>query len=209
MGVDVEEQAIHAKGKVSIQQRLHHCWRLVPYTTNLCESLCLNDILTIDMRTADGIEHIVGLIMCGGVKPEFAHGNVCIAIVTHSVAHHRGGYTFCRELNTILMGTIANSLEEHFILKFIDGLTDISENLLTLGSTLYGNTHHDGQPRNEVVATSTLKLFSKILAPILRTTLPGVDMHILHHIGKWAFFEFTKPAGNLFSDSSFRELVAF
>ena len=161
------------------------------------------------MGTADGIEHIVGLIMCGGVKPEFAHGNVCIAIVTHSVAHHRGGYTFCRELNTILMGTIANSLEEHFILKFIDGLTDISENLLTLGSTLYGNTHHDGQPRNEVVATSFLKLFSKILAPILRTTLPGVDMHILHHIGKWAFFEFTKPAGNLFSDSSFRELVAF
>ena len=65
VGIHVEEETIHAQGKVTVQKRLDAGGCLVPYATNLCESLSLNDILAIYVSSTDGIQHVVGLIVGG------------------------------------------------------------------------------------------------------------------------------------------------
>ena len=131
-----------------------------------------------------------------------------MAVVTHAIAHHRGGYTLGRELDTIRLRTVVNGLEKDFVLELINGLAHISEHLFTFRGTLNGDTHHHGQPGYQVIAATLPELFCEVVAPVLRATFPGVDVQILHDIAMWTFLEFPKPIGDLFSDCCLRELVA-
>ena len=65
MGVDVEKQTVHAQGKVAVQQGFYHGGRLVPHTTHLRKAFGLNDVLAIDVCSADGIQHISRLVVSG------------------------------------------------------------------------------------------------------------------------------------------------
>ena len=94
VGENMEEQAVHAEGKMTVEERFDHSGRLVPDTTHFGESLGLHDILTVDVGTADGIEHVGGLVVRGTVEPELAHRDVHIFIMLHSVTDHRGRHTF-------------------------------------------------------------------------------------------------------------------
>ena len=90
MRIDMEEQAIHTQGEVAVQQGLDARRCLVPHATYLRKALCLNDLLSIDMRSADGIEHVVGLVVSRRVEPVFAHRDVYILVMVHAIRNHCG-----------------------------------------------------------------------------------------------------------------------
>ena len=151
------------------------------------------------MCTTDGIEHVVGLVVCGGVQPVFTHGHIDILVMLHTVTDHRWGYTLRRKLHTIVLGFLGNSGKEHLVDKFIDGLSNVTQRLL---STLHGNTRIDGQEGNDVVAPAILELCSKVLAPVLRSTLPRIDVQVLDDVSMGTFHEGSEPVLYLLTDGS-------
>lgn len=65
MGEDMEKQTVHTQGEIAVEQGFDTGGSLIPYAANLGESFCLYVLFTIDMCAADGIEHIVGLVVGG------------------------------------------------------------------------------------------------------------------------------------------------
>ena len=195
MGIHVEEEAVHAQGEVAVQEGLDAGRRLVPHTTNLREAFGLDDVLAIDVRSADGVEHVVGLVVGRRVEPVFAHRHIHIFIMLHAVRDHRGSHTFRRQLHAILLGLRGNGGEEHFVDEFVDGPADVAQHVLT--------SHHrhaciDGQQGKEVVAPATLKLLREVPAPVLRTALPRVDVQILDDLVVRPLHKQAKPLFYLF-----------
>ncbi len=90
MHIDMMEYLIQSKRIISVQQGFNHSRILVPHSTELREPFALNNIFPVDMRTGDGIQHVVKLIVCGTVQPELTHGPVDLPVVHHPVAHHGG-----------------------------------------------------------------------------------------------------------------------
>ena len=90
MCIDVEEEAVHAKGEVAVKQGFDGCRCLVPYSAHLSEALGLYDVLSVDVSSAYRIEHIVRLVVCRRVEPILSHGIVGIAVMVHTVSNHRG-----------------------------------------------------------------------------------------------------------------------
>ena len=63
MGKDMEKKAVHTQCKIAVEQGLDTGGSLIPDTANFCESFGLYQLFPINMGTADGIKHIVGLVM--------------------------------------------------------------------------------------------------------------------------------------------------
>ena len=208
MGVDVEEQTVHAQGKVAVQQGLHHRRCLVPHATHLSKAFCLYDALAIDMGTTDGVQHVGRLVVGGRVKPVFAHRHVHIFIMLNAIRYHGGSHTLAAEADTIVACLLSDGGKEHLMDEFVDGQSDVAQHLVALGGRPDGDAYHDRQPGNEVVAPTGLELQGKLAAPVLRATLPRVYMQVLHHTGMGALLEQPKPRVYLLADSLARKLVA-
>ena len=182
MGSYMEEEFVHAKRQIAVEHRLEHGWCLIPYTTNLGESLCLNDVLIINMCTAHSIEHVIGFIVSRRIEPVFSHWIVGILIMLQSIGREGWCDTLVRYFYILLMSQISKGLEELLVYQVIDGETDILQNLFVSGSRLHRNTCHNREVWDEVVTAACLELLGKLIAPVLTATLPGIDVQILHHI---------------------------
>ena len=169
MGEHMEEQSVHAEGKIAVEEWLDHGGRLVPDAAHLGESLGLNDVLAVDMRRTDGIEHVVGLVVGGTVEPEFSHRQVDIFVVGHAVGNHRGGHAFCRELHAVALGAGLDGLEKDVVEQFVDGEADVAQHLF---GAFHGNACIDGQIRYQVVAATAKELVGKMRRPVLTAALP-------------------------------------
>ena len=110
---------------MAVEQRFDHRRRFVPHAAHLGESLCLHDVLAVDMGSADGVEHVGGLVVRWTVQPELAHGHVHIFIMVDTVADHRGCYAFRRELHAKLPGFLRHGDKEYLVDEFVDGLSHI------------------------------------------------------------------------------------
>ena len=64
-----------------ITQRFEITGMFAPITAECGEGFCLHNIFSIDMRSADGIKHIVGFIVGGTIQPEFSHRHIGILIM--------------------------------------------------------------------------------------------------------------------------------
>ena len=51
--------------------------------------------------------------------------------------------------------------------EFVDGTSDVAQYFIAFGSRFDGDANHDGQPRNQIVATAGFKLLGKVAAPVL------------------------------------------
>ena len=65
VGVHVEDDAVHTEAPVAVEQRLEDGRRLIPGAAHLCEPLRLHHVLAVDVCAADGVEHVVGLVVGG------------------------------------------------------------------------------------------------------------------------------------------------
>ena len=201
----MEEEAVHAPGEVAVEQRLDHRRRLVPHTAQFSESLGLHDVLTVDMGTADGIHHVVGLIVGRRIQPELAHRHIDVFVMFHTVRNHGGCHAFTGELDTVLPRLLSDSHEEHLVDEVVDGSTNIAQRLV---SSLHRNAGIDGQQRQQVIAATLAELLQEVAAPVLRATLPRIDVHILDDFVVGALHKLSEPRINLFLHSLLRELVA-
>ena len=125
MGIHMVYHAVDAHAQTAVEQWFEHGGCLVPGASHLGESLCLNDVLMVDMCATDGIEHIVRFVMGGGVEPEFPHRIVGMLVVQQSVAYHRRCHTLSRELHTVLFGQRLYLIEEDLVDQFGDGQAHI------------------------------------------------------------------------------------
>ena len=110
--------AVDAHAVVVVEQWLEHGRMFIPCTSYLCKSLCLYDVLAVDMCTADGVEHVVRLVVCGTVEPELTHRVIHMLIVHQSVTHHSGSHALCRELASVFLAQQAHLGEEDIVDKF-------------------------------------------------------------------------------------------
>ena len=169
MRVDVEEQSVDAQGEISVEQGFDHRWCLIPHAAQLRKALGLNNVLAIDMTSADGVEHVVGFVVSGRVKPELTHGLVDVLIMFHAIRNHRGGNALAGQLYAVLLGFLLDSHKEHLVDEFVDGLANIPERLV---ASRHGNASIDGKKRQQVIAATTLELLQEVAAPVLRAALP-------------------------------------
>ena len=79
---------------------------LVPVETDLCKTLCLDDVFTVDMSGRYGIQHIVGFVVRRTVQPKFAHGDISLPEMEHSIRNDNRGNTFGAEKAAIAVGQV-------------------------------------------------------------------------------------------------------
>ena len=77
------------------------------------------------MRSANGIQHIVRLIMSRTVQPKFSHRKVYFLVMQQAVTDHGRCYTFGRKLAIIFFGAIGQYLIENIHNKFRYRCADI------------------------------------------------------------------------------------
>ena len=181
VGVDMEEEPIHAKGKVAVKQRLEQCRRLIPHAPDFGKSFGLHDALAVDMRPTDGIEHIIGLVVGGRTKPKFPHREVGIFVVFESVGHKRRCYTLVGDELTVAVGELLKGLEKLLVHQVVDREAHIPQHLFAPLSRCDGHSRHHREPRQEVISPADFELFGKMCSPVLCPALPTVYMEILHH----------------------------
>lgn len=63
VGIDMEEQPVHAETEIAVEEGFNHGGSLVPGAPDLSETFGLDDVLAVDMGTADGIKHVARLIV--------------------------------------------------------------------------------------------------------------------------------------------------
>ena len=124
----------------------------------------------------------------------------------HAVADHRGRHALRRKLHSALMGLGGQRAEEYIVYQVVDGQTYIVEHLIRI---FHGNTGIDHQIGHQVVAAPLLEFTGKVRAPVLRATLPGIYVHVFHHIMMRALHKQVEPSADLFLYGIGRELVAF
>ena len=129
---NMEEKFIHSKCKIPIKQRFYYSWCLIPHPPNFRESFCLYNVLSIDMCATDGIKHIIGLVVRGGVQPIFAHGNVNVFIMLYAVRNHGGSNTLGTELNAVFLCPFFDSSKEYVVNQIIDGKSDVTQYLFII-----------------------------------------------------------------------------
>ena len=204
----MENDAVDAHAVVVVEQFLEHRRMFVPCASYLGESLCLDDVLAIDMRSAHSVEHIVELVVRGTVQPEFTHGVIGKLIVAQSVAYHRRCHTFRRELHAVLVGKLSHFREEHVVHEVAD-----AQYLLRLFRRTHRNSRIYEQPWLEVVAATLLEFVHERAAPVLRTSLPTVHVqslqHPLRHILRGMAVDGGKPVVKLLPHCLHTELVTF
>src|SRR5574344_1432922 len=185
----------------------------IPSAAHLSEPFSLNNILTINMRTADRIKHVIGFIVRRAVQPIFPHRNIGILIMRHSVADHRRCDAFGRKLTTVLMAEHRNLAKENIIEQFRYCQTDVTEHLFTPFCAHHRDTCVNRQPRHQIITSTRLELCGKITAPILAATFPTVDMedtqHTLRDIFRQMIVNGTKPMIELLVNGRNTELITF
>lgn len=115
----LENEPVDAKRQVAVYQRFEQGGRSVLCAIVSCTSHSLNRIFIIDMGSAYGTEHIVGMI---GTQDRLT-----------------------RNLNILFFCQTGEGLEELFLYQFLDGETDIILNLFVSGSRLQRNTAMTGR----------------------------------------------------------------
>ena len=178
VGEDMEEQAVHAQRKVAVEQCLDGGRGLIPHATHLGKALGLHILFTIDMGTADSVEHVIGLVVSRRIEPELTHGYICMTVMLHTIGHHRGSHALGRKAHSVVLSLAGNGAEEHILQKIIHGKTDVAQHLLIILHRIAGENRHVSQ---QVVAAALLKFLGEMAAPVLRTALPGVYVHELHY----------------------------
>ena len=213
MGIDMKKELINTQCIVTVQQRFQHGRVFIPYATNFSKAFGLDNILSINMRTADGIQHIIGFIMRRTVQPKFPHRQIHFLIMHQSVTDHSRSYALGRKTTIILTGTISQYGVEHISHQFSDGGTDIPQYLLTASGAFHRNTCQQRKIRHQIISTAFLKFRREVITPVLTATLPTVYVHIFQYTACHGFirlFEhFRKPVRELFLNSLGAELVAF
>ena len=152
----LENESVDAKRQMAVYQRFEQGGRSVLCAIVFCTSHSLNRIFIIDMGSAYGTEHIVGMI---GTRDRRT-----------------------RNLNILFFCQTGEGLEELLLYQFLDGETDIILYLFVSGSRLQRNTCHDRKIRDEIIAAAHLEFFGKLTAPVLAAPLSRVDIQIRHHI---------------------------
>ena len=115
VGEYMEEETVHAQGEVAVEECLEAGRSLVPHAAHLRKTFGLHVALAVDMGTTDGIEHVVGLVMGGRVKPVLTHRQIGLSVVLHAVGNHRRGDTLAAELHAILLCLASNGLDKDIL----------------------------------------------------------------------------------------------
>ena len=124
------------------------------------------------MSATDGIKHIVDLVVGRTIEPEFAHRQVGVTEMCHTIAHHSGTYILGRKLATHLLGILSQFVKENVFYQFVDSQPNITED--AFGSLFIYNreTDHQGKIVNNAISTPSLELIGEIGTPVLATTFP-------------------------------------
>ena len=134
------KKAVNPQCIIPVEQRLQHSGMFIPCTAHLRKSFCLDNALSINMCPTDSIQHIIQFVMGRTIQPEFSHGKVHHLVMQQPIAHHRGSYTFCRELTIIFFSTIRQYFIKDINNKLGYSSTNIPQNLFTPFYTFHRNT---------------------------------------------------------------------
>ena len=129
MGIHMEYNAVYTYAIVMVKQLLQHSGMFIPCATDFCKALSLYDILSVYMRSVDGIKHIVKFVVGRTAEPELPHWVVGKLVVAQSVANHCRCNTFCRQLHAVFVGEFSQFGKEYIIYKISDSESDIPKNL--------------------------------------------------------------------------------
>lgn len=161
MDIDMKYEAIDSIGVFEILQRLEHSGMFVSGDIDFRKGFCRNDLLAINMCAGDCIQNVVGLVMSGGSQPEFAHRNVRILIVKHSVGHCYGCYALGTETASVIMSASLHRAEKAVCNEFGNSRSNIVQYPFGLIDASDRNSGDYRQPRNNIISPATTEFVPK------------------------------------------------